>query len=41
MPSTVRRLLAGDPESDYYVRLLDANVPHPHRTLMYGERPAF
>ncbi|WP_245689819.1 hypothetical protein [Streptomyces chattanoogensis] len=25
----VRRLLAADPESDYYVRLLDANVPHP------------
>ncbi|MGW2633430.1 hypothetical protein ACWC2K_29430 [Streptomyces chattanoogensis] len=25
----VRRLLAADPESDYYLRLLEANVPHP------------
>lgn len=25
----VRRLLAADPEGDYYLRLLEANVPHP------------
>jgi hypothetical protein len=25
----VRRVLAGDPESDYYLRLLEANVSHP------------
>ncbi|MDH6279827.1 hypothetical protein M2280_001036 [Prescottella agglutinans] len=25
----VRRLLTGDPESDYYLRLLEANVSHP------------
>ncbi|GAA1942040.1 hypothetical protein [Kitasatospora viridis] len=25
----VRRVLAGDPEGDYYLRLLTANVPHP------------
>ncbi|WP_236655977.1 hypothetical protein [Streptacidiphilus jiangxiensis] len=25
----VRRILAGGPESDYYLRLLEANVPHP------------
>ncbi|MFJ9523660.1 hypothetical protein ACIRPK_36205 [Kitasatospora sp. NPDC101801] len=25
----VRRILAGDPECDYYLRLLEANVPHP------------
>lgn len=26
----VRRLLTVSPESDYYLRLLEANVPHPH-----------
>lgn len=26
----VRRLLTVSPESDYYLRLLQANVPHPH-----------
>lgn len=25
----VRRILAGDPDTDYYLRLLEANVPHP------------
>ncbi|MFF3319958.1 hypothetical protein ACFYV5_31290 [Streptomyces sp. NPDC003035] len=25
----VRRVLTADPESDYYLRLLEANVPHP------------
>ncbi|MDH6120252.1 hypothetical protein ABH930_006214 [Kitasatospora sp. GAS204A] len=25
----IRRLLAGGPESDYYLRLLEANVAHP------------
>ncbi|MFF2367933.1 hypothetical protein ACFVU0_35200 [Streptomyces sp. NPDC058122] len=25
----VRRLLTVSPESDYYLRLLEANVPHP------------
>ncbi|MEU5876786.1 hypothetical protein [Spirillospora sp. NPDC047279] len=25
----VDRILAGDPEVDYYLRLLEANVPHP------------
>lgn len=25
----VRRILSGSPESDYYLRLLEANVPHP------------
>jgi len=25
----VRRIMAGDPESDYYLRLLKANVTHP------------
>ncbi|MFF2363791.1 hypothetical protein ACFVU0_13885 [Streptomyces sp. NPDC058122] len=26
----VRRLLTVSPESDYYLLLLKANVPHPH-----------
>ncbi|MEU0431543.1 hypothetical protein [Streptomyces sp. NPDC006290] len=25
----VRRLLKADPESDYYLRLLEANISHP------------
>ncbi|MEQ4715809.1 bacteriocin immunity protein [Nonomuraea sp. B19D2] len=25
----VRRIVAADPESDYYLALLEANVPHP------------
>ncbi|MEU6039613.1 hypothetical protein ABZ801_29835 [Actinomadura sp. NPDC047616] len=25
----VRRILAADPETDYYLRLFEANVPHP------------
>ncbi|WP_235502405.1 MULTISPECIES: hypothetical protein [unclassified Kitasatospora] len=28
----VRRVLAADPESDYYLRLLEANVSHPRVT---------
>lgn len=33
----VSRLLAGDPESDYYLRLLQANVAHPRVSdLIFG-----
>ncbi|MGW5528963.1 hypothetical protein [Streptomyces xanthochromogenes] len=32
----VRRLLMADPESDFYLRLLEANVPHPRvRDLVF------
>ncbi|MFE2910852.1 hypothetical protein [Kitasatospora indigofera] len=29
LAEVVRRVLAASPESDYYLRLLEANVPHP------------
>ncbi|MFG3283211.1 hypothetical protein [Streptomyces sp. NPDC048111] len=32
----VRRLLTASPESDFYLRLLEANVPHPRlRDLIF------
>ncbi len=35
-----RRILAGDPESDYYLRLLDANVSHPRVSGLIFHPPA-
>ncbi|MFD3525126.1 hypothetical protein [Streptomyces sp. NPDC058653] len=36
----VRRLLAGDPESDFFLRLLDANVSHPGVSDLIFRPPA-
>ncbi|MFE0460397.1 hypothetical protein ACFW1A_14235 [Kitasatospora sp. NPDC058965] len=36
----VRRILAGDPESDYYLRLLEANVTHPRVSDLIFHPPA-
>ncbi|WP_457033310.1 hypothetical protein [Kitasatospora sp. P5_F3] len=36
----VRRVLAADPESDYYLRLLEANVSHPRVTDLIFHPPA-
>jgi len=36
----VRRLLAGDPDSDYYLRVLDTNVPHPRVSDLIYHPPA-
>ncbi|MEW2472093.1 bacteriocin immunity protein [Streptomyces sp. NPDC046994] len=36
----VRRLLASDPESDYYLRLLEANVSHPRVSDLIFHPPA-
>lgn len=36
----VRRLLAGDPESDYYLRLLQTNVSHPRVSDLIYHPPA-
>lgn len=36
----VRRLLAGSPESDYYLRLLKANVSHPQVSDLIFHPPA-
>ncbi|MFE7329396.1 hypothetical protein ACFU8W_31320 [Streptomyces sp. NPDC057565] len=36
----VRRLLAGGPESDYYLRLLEANVSHPRVSDLIFHPPA-
>lgn len=36
----VRRILAGDPQTDHYLRLLEANVPHPRVSDLIFHPPA-
>ncbi|WRZ88029.1 hypothetical protein OHB54_02510 [Streptomyces sp. NBC_01007] len=36
----VRRVLANDPEADYYLRLFEVNVPHPQATSLIYHPPA-
>ncbi|MEU6655724.1 hypothetical protein ABZ904_41775 [Streptomyces sp. NPDC046900] len=39
-PEIVRRLLAGDPESRYFLRFLEANVSHPRVSDLIFHPPA-
>ncbi|GAA4635260.1 hypothetical protein GCM10023196_080030 [Actinoallomurus vinaceus] len=36
----VRRIMAGDPETDYYLRLLEVNVAHPRVSDLIFHPPA-
>lgn len=36
----VRRIMAVDPDSDYYLRLFETNVPHPHASDLIYWPPA-
>ncbi|MFD7989279.1 hypothetical protein ACFV4M_38700 [Kitasatospora indigofera] len=40
LAEVVRRVLAASPESDYYLRLLEANVPHPRVGALLFDPPA-